>query len=97
LLDRPIPDSHALRQYRGRAKPQPFTEILLEGLAPDGACFCGGISEINLADLSAMRRIATGARVAILRSSPTIFSPETERLVDKTYRRKSSAARTLRR
>jgi threonine synthase len=27
---------------RGRAKPQPFTEILLEGLAPDGGLFLPG-------------------------------------------------------
>src|SRR5438445_119539 len=48
---------------RGRAKPQPFTEILLEGLAPDGGLFLPEeFPKFNLADLSAMRRLCYALR-----------------------------------
>src|SRR5436309_7444655 len=41
---------------RGGAKPQPFTEILLEGLAPDGGLFLPEeFPKFSPADLSAMR------------------------------------------
>ena len=44
---------------RGGAKPQPFMEILLEGLAPDGGLFLPEeYPRLATADLSAMRRMS---------------------------------------
>jgi len=44
---------------RGGAKPQPFTEILLEGLAPDGGLYLPEeFPKFGPADLSAMRGIS---------------------------------------
>src|SRR5207302_7277880 len=44
---------------RGRAKPQPFTEILFEGLAPDGGLFVPEeFPRIDAAELAAMRAMS---------------------------------------
>src|SRR5258706_8031717 len=57
---------------RGGAKPQAFTEILLEGLAPDGGLFLPEeFPKFSPADLSAMR--GTGYRELAKRSAGLNF------------------------
>src|SRR5437867_2165032 len=73
---------------RGRAKPQPFTEILLEGLAPDGGLFLPEeFPKFNLADLSAMRRMnyAELAFAILSKFADDILTGDLKGLVDKTY------------
>ncbi len=76
---------------RGGAKPQAFTEILLEGLAPDGGLFLPEeFPKFSPADLSAMR--GTGYRelaFAILSKFADDIPPgDLKRLVDATYTKK---------
>src|SRR5213594_242102 len=73
---------------RGRAKPQPFTEILLEGLAPDGGLFLPEeFPKFNLADLSAMRRMSYAelALAILSKFADDILTGDLKGLVDKTY------------
>jgi len=73
---------------RGRAKPQPFTEILLEGLAPDGGLFLPEeFPKFNLADLSAMRRMSYAelAFAILSKFADDILTEDLKGLVDKTY------------
>src|SRR3989454_7068140 len=73
---------------RGRAKPQPFTEILLEGLAPDGGLFLPEeFPKFNLADLSAMRRMSYAelAFAILSKFADDILTGDLKGLVDKTY------------
>src|SRR6267142_2432349 len=75
---------------RGGAKPQPFTEILLEGLAPDGGLFVPEeFPKFGPADLSAMRGISyRELAFAILSKIAYDIPPgDLKRLVDKTYTR----------
>jgi threonine synthase len=75
---------------RGGAKPQPFTEILLEGLAPDGGLFVPEeFPKFGPADLSAMRGISyRELAFAILSKFADDIPPgDLKRLVDKTYTR----------
>src|SRR5258706_11987857 len=76
---------------RGGAKPQAFTEILLEGLAPDGGLFLPEeFPKFSPADLSAMR--GAGYRelaFAILSKFADDIPPgDLKRLVDATYTKK---------
>ncbi|TMG94925.1 MAG: threonine synthase, partial [Betaproteobacteria bacterium] len=73
---------------RGRAKPQPFTEILLEGLAPDGGLFLPEeFPKFNLADLSAMSRMSYAelAFAILSKFADDILTGDLKGLVDKTY------------
>jgi threonine synthase len=75
---------------RGGAKPQPFTEILLEGLAPDGGLFVPEeFPKFGPADLSAMRGMNyRELAFAILSKFADDIPPgDLKRLVDKTYTR----------
>src|ERR1700704_6268927 len=75
---------------RGNAKPQPFTEILLEGLAPDGGLFLPEeFPKFNLADLSAMRRMSYAelAFAILARVRDAIPPAALKRPVGKTYTR----------
>jgi len=73
---------------RGGAKPQPFTQILLEGLAPDGGLFLPEeFPKFSPADLSAMRGISyPELAFAILSKFADDIPPgDLKRLVDATY------------
>jgi threonine synthase len=73
---------------RGGAKPQPFTEILLEGLAPDGGLFVPEeFPKLSPADLSAMRRMSYAelAFTILSKFADDILAGDLKRLVDKTY------------
>src|SRR2546427_12916279 len=73
---------------RGRAKPQPFTEILLEGLAPDGGLFLPEeFPKFNLANLSAMRRMSYAelALAILSKLADDIVTGDLKGLVDKPY------------
>src|SRR5882757_7964292 len=73
---------------RGGAKPQPFTEILLEGLAPDGGLYLPEeFPKFGPADLSAMRGLSYAelAFAILSRFADDIPSGDLKRLVDKTY------------
>jgi len=75
---------------RGGAKPQPFTEILLEGLAPDGGLYLPEeFPKFGPADLSAMRGISYRelAFAILSKFADDIPSGDLKRLVDKTYTR----------
>jgi threonine synthase len=75
---------------RGGAKPQPFTEILLEGLAPDGGLYLPEeFPKFGPADLSAMRGMSYAELAfAILSKFADDIPPgDLKRLVDKTYTR----------
>src|SRR6266850_1326292 len=75
---------------RGGAKPQSFTEILLEGLAPDGGLFVPEeFPKFGPADLSAMRGISYRelAFAILSKFADDIPSGDLKRLVDKTYTR----------
>ena len=73
---------------RGGAKPQPFTEILLEGLAPDGGLFLPEeFPKFSPADLSAMRRMSYAelALAILSKFADDILTGDLKGLVDKTY------------
>jgi threonine synthase len=75
---------------RGGAKPQPFTDILLEGLAPDGGLFLPEeFPKFSAAELEGMR--GTSYRelaFAILSKFADDIPPgDLKRMVDKTYTR----------
>jgi threonine synthase len=72
---------------RGGAKPQPFTEILLEGLAPDGGLFLPQeYPRLGATELAAMRGMSyPQLAFAILSKFADILSGDLQRLVDKTY------------
>jgi len=75
---------------RGGAKPQPFTEILLEGLAPDGGLYLPEeFPEFGPTDLSAMRGMSYAelAFAILSRFADDIPPGDLKRLVDKTYTR----------
>src|SRR5438552_10312165 len=76
---------------RGGTKPQPFTGILLEGLAPDGGLFLPEeFPKLAPADLSAMRGMSyAGLAFAILsKFADDIPAGDLERLVAATYTEK---------
>src|SRR2546427_11723924 len=73
---------------RGGAKPQAFTEILLEGLAPDGGLFVPeGFPKLGPADLAAMRGMNYReiAFAVLSKFADDIPSGDLKRLIDKTY------------
>src|SRR5467141_113471 len=73
---------------RGRAKPQPFTEILLEGLAPDGGLFLPDeFPRLSAAELATMRGMSYAelAFAILSKFADDIPSGDLKRLVDKTY------------
>src|SRR5882724_12853390 len=76
---------------RGGAKPQPFTEILLEGLAPDGGLFLPEeLPKPGPADLSAMRGMSYAelAFEILSKFADDIPASDLKRLVDATYTKK---------
>ena len=76
---------------RGGAKPQPFMEILLEGLAPDGGLFLPEeYPRLATADLSAMRRMSYAelAFAILSKFADDIPADDLERLVAATYTEK---------
>src|SRR6267378_2916530 len=73
---------------RGRAKPQPFTEILLEGLAPDGGLFLPDeFPRLGAAEIAAMRGMSYAelAFAILSKFADDIPSGDLKRLVDATY------------
>ncbi|HEX9570832.1 MAG TPA: threonine synthase, partial [Burkholderiales bacterium] len=73
---------------RGGAKPQPFTAILLEGLAPDGGLFLPEeFPKLNAAELAAMRGMSYRelAYAILAKFADDIPSGDLKRLIDKTY------------
>src|SRR5712671_4198524 len=75
---------------RGGPKPQPFTDILLEGLAPDGGLFLPQeFPRLGAAGLAAMRGMSYAQLAfAILSKFADDVPPgDLKRLVDKTYTR----------
>ncbi|HKB61589.1 MAG TPA: threonine synthase [Burkholderiales bacterium] len=73
---------------RGGAKPQPFTDILLEGLAPDGGLFLPQeFPRLGAAGLAAMRGMSYRelAFAILARFADDIPSRDLKRLVDATY------------
>src|SRR5437867_8868552 len=73
---------------RGGAKPQPFTEILLEGLAPDGGLFLPEeFPKFGPADLSAMRRMSYAelAFAILSKFADDLPAGDLKRLVAATY------------
>ena len=75
---------------RGGAKPQPFTEILLEGLAPDGGLYLPEeFPKFGPAELEGMRGISYAelAFAILSRFADDIPPGDLKRLVDKTYTR----------
>jgi len=76
---------------RGGAKPQPFTEILLGGLAPDGGLFLPEeFPKLGPADLSAMRGMSYRelAFAILSKFADDIPSGDLKRLVEATYTKK---------
>jgi threonine synthase len=75
---------------RGGAKPRPFTEILLEGLAPDGGLFLPEeFPRLGAAELAAMRGMSYRelAFAILSKFADDILPGDLQRLVDKTYTR----------
>ncbi|HYU67713.1 MAG TPA: threonine synthase [Burkholderiales bacterium] len=73
---------------RGGARPQAFTEILLEGLAPDGGLFLPEkFPKLGPADLSAMRGMSYAelAFAILSKFADDIPSRDLKQLVDATY------------
>jgi threonine synthase len=73
---------------RGGAKPRPFTEIMLEGLAPDGGLFLPeGFPKFSPAELAAMRSMSYRdlAFSILAKFADDILSGDLKRLIDKTY------------
>src|SRR5439155_2126081 len=75
---------------RGGAKPQPFTEILLEGLAPDGGLFVPEeFPRLGAADLAAMRGMSyPQLAFAILSKLADIPAGDLKRLAAAAYAKK---------
>ncbi len=76
---------------RGGAKPQPFTEILLGGLAPDGGLFLPEeFPKLGPADLSAMHGMSYRelAFAILSKFADDIPSGDLKRLVEATYTKK---------
>src|SRR6266699_1263998 len=76
---------------RGGAKPQPFTEILLEGLAPDGGLFLPEeFPRLGAAELAAMRGMSYAqlAFAILSKFADDVPTGELKRLVDATYTKK---------
>src|SRR5713226_1194845 len=70
---------------RGGAKPQPFTEILLEGLAPDGGLYLPEkFPRLSAAEFAAMRGMSY-RELAFAIFADDIPSGDLKRLVDSTY------------
>src|SRR5947207_596480 len=77
---------------RGGAKPQPFTEILLEGLAPDGGLFLPEeYPRLAPADLSAMRRMSYAelAFAILSKFADDLPAGDLKRLAAATYTKKT--------
>src|SRR5713101_7371677 len=73
---------------RGGAKPQPFTEILLEGLAPDGGLYLPEeFPRLSAAELAAMRGMSYRelAFAILAKFADDIPSRDLKRVVDSTY------------
>jgi threonine synthase len=73
---------------RGAARPQPFAEIVLEGLAADGGLFVPeGFPELSARELSAMRGMAYAelAYAVLSRFADDIPAADLQRLLGKTY------------
>ena len=73
---------------RGGAKPQPFTEIMIEGLAPDGGLFLPeGFPRLSVAELAAMRGMSYPqlAFAILSKFADDIPSGDLKRLIGKTY------------
>src|SRR5258708_7831863 len=73
---------------RGGGKPQPFTEILLEGLAPDGGLYLPEkFPRLSAAELAAMRGMSYRelAFTILAKFADDIPSGDLKRLVDSTY------------
>src|SRR5712692_11575082 len=73
---------------RGGGKPQPFTEILLEGLAPDGGLYLPEkFPRLSAAELAAMRGMSYRelAYAILAKFADDIPSGDLKRLIDKTY------------
>src|SRR6266540_1789970 len=73
---------------RGGAKPQPFTEIMLEGLAPDGGLFLPeSFPKLGPAELAAMRGMNYReiAFAVLSKFADDIPLGDLKRLIDKTY------------
>jgi threonine synthase len=73
---------------RGRARPQPFTEILLEGLAPDGGLFLPeNVPKLGRAELAAMRGMNYReiAFAVLSKFAYDIPAADLKRLVERTY------------
>src|SRR5258708_20576365 len=73
---------------RGGAKPAPFTDILPEGLAPDGGLFVPQeFPRLGAAGLAAMRGMSYRelAFAILARFADDIPSRDLKRLVDATY------------
>jgi threonine synthase len=76
---------------RGGAKPQPFTGILLEGLAPDGGLFLPeSFPRLSPAELSSMRGMSYRelAYAVLSKFADDIPAADLKRLVDATYTKK---------
>jgi len=83
---------------RGGGKPQAFTEILLEGLAPDGGLFVPeAVPRLAPAELAAMRGMGyPELAVAILsRFADDIAPAELRALVERTYTARAFGSREI--
>jgi threonine synthase len=77
---------------RGGAQPQPFTEILLEGLAPDGGLFVPEkFPSLSSSELATMRRMSYRelAFAVLSKFADDIPAVDLKRLLDATYTRKA--------
>jgi threonine synthase len=77
---------------RGGAKPQPFTEILLEGLAPDGGLYLPeSFPRLSPAELAAMRGMSYRelAFAVLSKFADDIPAADLKRLVDASYTKKT--------
>src|SRR2546427_1442440 len=73
---------------RGGAKPQPFTAVLFEGLAPDGGLFLPEeFPRLSPAELAAMRSMSYRelAFAILAKFADDIPAGDLKRLIDKTY------------
>ena len=76
---------------RGGGKPQAFTDILLEGLAPDGGLYLPeNFPRLGVSDLSAMRPMGYRelAFAVLSKFADDIPAGDLKRLVDATYTKK---------
>jgi threonine synthase len=77
---------------RGGAKPQPFTDILLEGLAPDGGLFVPEkFPHLTQPELAAMRGMGYRelAFTVLSKFADDIPAADLKRIVDATYTKKA--------